>query len=137
MKKRNKFMPLMILLSIMTLSCSSQEIKRIDIKYVDIEIETPFQIKCDNFDSFFQNEIDSVSLNDNKSISEFINALEKLNKADLSKYSMPDTRIKIKIVCYDKISELCIDRFVISKQDSIFILSESFKSLLKKYTVVK
>ena len=137
MKKRNSFLFLIMLFPLLSLSCSSQTIKRIDIKYVDIEIETPFQIKCDNFDNFFQNEIDSVSINDNNSISEFVSEIEKLNKADLSKYSMPDTRIKISIVYNGKISECCLDRFVLSSQNEVFVLSETFKALLKKYTVVK
>lgn len=135
MKKKNKFLFLMILLSLITLSCNSQEIKSIDIKYVDIEIETPFRIKCDNFDIFFQNEIDSISINDNLFITEFIEELEKLDKADLTKYSLPDTRINISIVYHDKISKLCLDKFVLSSQSDLFVISENFKTLLNKYNI--
>lgn len=112
-------------------------IKRIDIKFVDIEIETPYRITCDNFESFFQDEIDSVSISDDKNISEFISEIGKLNKADLSKYSLPDTRIKISIIYNDSISEMCLDRFVLSNQKDLYVLSETFEKLLREYTVIK
>lgn len=137
MMKQNKLLLVMLLFPLFSLNCSSQNIKRIDIKFVEIEIETPYQIRCENFDDFFQSEIDSISINDDKIITEFKEEIGKLNKADLAKYSMPDTRIKISIIYQDSINELCLDRFILSNQIDVFVLSENFKILLKKYSVIK
>ncbi len=137
MMKQNNLLFVILLFPLFYLNCSSQNIKRIDIKFVEIGIETPYGIKCENFNGFFQNEIDSVSINDNKKIMEFIGEIEKLNKADLAKYSMPDTRIKISIIYEDSVNELCLDRFVLSNQRDVFVLSENFKTLLNKYIVIK
>jgi len=121
---------LVLLLTLFSLSCSSQKINRIDILYVDPEIETPFRIKCEEFEKFFIADLDSVSIHNNALIQKFSDELEKLSKADIAKYSLPDTRIKIKLIYEDKINELCADKFVITKQNDIYILSESLKAFI-------
>jgi hypothetical protein len=131
MSRKNKLILTQLVL-LNSFFCYSQEITKINIEFVNVDIETPFRIKCDNFNVYFQNEIDSVLINDNELILEFANEIKKLNKADLSKYSLPDTRIKIKLVYTDKISYLCIDRFVVEKDDGVYVLSESLRGLLKK-----
>ena len=129
MKKKNKIVVL-LLLTLISFGCNSEEIKRIDIIFVDPEIETPFRIKCEEFEKFFIDDLDSVSIQDDALIQQFLNELEKLSKADLTKYSLPDTRIKIKLIYEDKINELCADKFVITKQNDIYILSESLKAFI-------
>lgn len=131
MSRKNKLILTQLVL-LNSFFCYSQEITKINIEFVNVDIETPFRIKCDNFNVYFQNEIDSVLINDNELILEFANEIKKLNKADLSKYSLPDTRVKIKLVYTDKISYLCIDRFVVEKDDGVYVLSESLRGLLKK-----
>ena len=120
----------MLLFPLISLNCNSQEIKRLNIKYVDINIETPFSIKCDSFEEFFQDEIDSISIESREPITEFSRIIQGLEKADLSSYSQPDTRIKIEIFYNNKKSYICIDRFVISISDDIYILSESMLDFL-------
>lgn len=122
----------LLLFTLISFRCISEEIKRIDIIFVDPEIETPFRIKCEEFEKFFTNNLDSVSIQDDALIQQFLKELEKLSKADLAKYSLPDTRIKIKFIYEDKIIELCIDRFVITKQNDTYILSESLKAIINK-----
>jgi len=131
MKKKNKIVVL-LLLTLISFGCNSEEIKRIDIIFVDPEIETPFRIKCEEFEKFFIDDLDSVSIQDDALIQQFLNELEKLSKADLTKYSLPDTRIKIKLIYEDKINELCADKFVITKQNDTYILSESLKAIINK-----
>ena len=136
MKKRNEIV-LLLLLNLISFGCNSQDIKRIDFIFVDTEIETPFRIKCEEFEKFFKDDLDSVSIHDDGLIQKFSNELGKLRKADLTKYSLPDTRIKINLIYEDKILELCIDRFVITKQNETYILSESLKAIIKKTTTKK
>jgi hypothetical protein len=131
MKKINKIVVLLFL-TLMSFGCNSQDIKRIDVVFVNPEIETPFRIKCEEFEKFFAKELDSVSIHYDAPIQQFLSELAKLSKADLAKYSLPDTRIKIKLIYEDKTNELCMDRFVISKQNDLYILSESLKTFIYK-----
>ncbi len=130
MKKKNKI--IVALLILCSFSCRSQEIKRIDILFVDSEIETPFRIDCDSFERYFKNEIDSISVQDYKSISDLTNELNNLNIADKSKYSLPDTRLKLILISNSTKIEICIDRFVVSKQGSQFLYSDTLKKLIAK-----
>ena len=63
MKKRNEIV-LLLLLNLISFGCNSQDIKRIDFIFVDTEIETPFRIKCEEFEKFFKDDLDSVSIHD-------------------------------------------------------------------------
>lgn len=131
MKAKNKFI-LMLLFPLICLNCESQEIKRLNIKFVDVNIETPFQIKCESFEDFFQDEIDSISIKNSEQITEFSKIVKELELADLSKYSFPDTRIKIEIFYNKKKSYICMDCFVISFSDELYVLSESMLEFLER-----
>lgn len=127
---KNKIFVFLLILN--SFGCSSQEIKRIDILFVDPEIETPFRIQCNKFEEFFKDDIDSISIKDDSLIKQFASELDRLEKADSTKFSLPDTRMKIKIIYQKESQELCIDRFVVSKNDDLFIYSESLKLLINK-----
>ena len=131
MKTKSKFI-LMLLIPLICLNCESQEIKKINIQFVDVSIETPFQIKCENFEGFFQDEIDSISIENSERITEFSKIVKGLQLADLSKYLLPDTRIKIEVFYNNKKSYMCIDRFVISFSDELYVLSKPMIEFLER-----
>ncbi len=129
MKKKSKI--LMLFLTLVSFACKSQEIKRIDILFVDSEIETPFSIKCDEFEKFFGAEIDSISIQDTKLIENFSKELNKLIIADKARYALPDTRIKLKLNYNNHtMLSICIDRFVVSKNEELFLYSDALKKLI-------
>jgi hypothetical protein len=128
MKKKNSL--LFILAMIIPLSCNSQDIKRIDILFVDSEIETPFRISCDKFKIFFRDDIDSISIQDPELIEKFSNELNNLIIADKAKYSLSDTRTKLKLIYNHNLLEICIDSFVVSKDGELFLLSDTLKRLI-------
>lgn len=122
MSIKNNF--ILILLFLITLSCKSQEqqIERVDIKFVNINTETPFQITSKTYESFFKDEVDSISIQDYKQLEEFRKIIKSLDKADSSKYSSPDVRIIIRIFYNDKRTiYMYMDRFVVSRLDKIYI----------------
>jgi hypothetical protein len=136
MKKKSKI--LMVLLILISFACKSQEIKRIDILYVDNGIETPFRIKCDKFEEFFGARIDSISVQDPKLIEKLSNELNNLVHADKSKYALPDTRIKLSISFNNQTNlSICIDRIVVSKSGELFLYSDSLRETINDIVCIR
>lgn len=131
MKTKNKFI-LIALFPVICLNCKSQEIRRIDVKCVDIRIETPFGIICEKFEDFFQEDIDTISIEDQGRITVFSRIIKELKEADQSKYSSPDTRIKIEIIHKDKKTIMCIDHLVISISDNLYLTSDAMLEFIEE-----
>lgn len=128
------------LFSFICISCKSQEvqtIKEIVIKSVDIRIETPFGITCDKFESFFQGDIDTISIEDQKVISVFSKIINELKVADPSKYSLPDTRVKIDVIYNDKKTIICIDHLVLSISDNMYLTSDTMLEFIEESVMNK
>jgi len=122
MNIKSNFM--LILLFLIPLSCKSQEqkIENINIKYVNTNIETPFQITSKTYDSFFKDEVDSISIQDYKQLEEFQKIIESLKSADSSKYSSPDIRIIIRVFYNDKKTiYIYMDQFVVSRLGKLYM----------------
>lgn len=131
MKTKNKFL-LIALFPVICLNCKSQEIQRIDVKCVDIRIETPFGITCEKFEDFFQEDIDTISIEDQGRITVFSRIIKELKEADQSKYSSPDTRVKIEIIHKDKKTIMCIDHLVISISDNLYLTSDAMLEFIEE-----
>jgi len=130
MKMRIKI--LVILLSIISFNCNSQTIEFIKIYFVDLNLETPFRIQCERFNQFFHSEIDSVCINNSHLIKNIMLELNNLPIASDSVYSLPDTRIKIKIIYSNRVSDIiCLDKFTVYKNGKLFILSKKLIDLIK------
>ena len=129
MKTKSRYI-LIILLSLICLNCQSQEIKSIKIKFVDLDIDTPFSITCENFENFFQEGIEHVLIEDKEIIIGFQRVLEGLeeNKRSIG----PDTRIKIEIAYEDKTSSICIDRFDLYTSEGTSFPSRPMLRFLKE-----
>jgi len=128
MKKKNNL--LFVLIMIISLSCNAQKIERIDILFVDSDIETPFRISCDKFEEYFGEDIDSISIEDPVLIEKFSNEINNLVIADKEKYSLPDTRKKLKLIYNHNLLEICLDNFVVSKGGKLFLYSDTLKGLI-------
>lgn len=115
---------------IISLSCNAQKIERIDILFVDSDIETPFRISCDKFEEYFGEDIDSISIEDPVLIEKFSNEINNLVIADKEKYSLPDTRKKLKLIYNHNLLEICLDNFVVSKGGKLFLYSDTLKGLI-------
>ena len=85
----------------------------------DIEVETSFNIQCNDFLNTFS-DIDSYSINNRIEIDEFINELKRTNLADKNSAAI-DTRYIVKIQYKNGSNEiLCGDRFNIQFRNKIY-----------------
>ena len=73
---------------------NSSEIKQIEIRYVDFDIETPIRIDCQIF-NYFGKDIKLKKIEDAKTISKILNFLENANENE-TKVGI-DVRFKMKI----------------------------------------
>lgn len=114
------------------------QFSKIEIVYVDFDIETPIPIHCNVFEEIFADEIKRISIQDKKTLKRFQKELTSLKRDDNSKWL--DTRIKIKIYDYNNeiIEEYCIGQFFLTNASGLnyFIFSDSFKGLLKELNVI-
>lgn len=117
-------------------SCKSQSIKEIKVYRVDLDIDTPFCIKCGDFNKFFNTDIDSVVITNSIDIDRFANEINKLKVANDSIYSLPNTRYKMVLKHLDgTIEVICGDNFTVYHRNKLLIVS---KSLINRvYTIHK
>lgn len=129
---KNKFI-LIVLFTVGCMGCQAQEIQRIDIKSVDITIETPFGITCEKFEEFFKDEIDTISIRDKERIMAFSRVIEELKEIDPSEYSLkPDTRIKMEIIYENNKTIICMSHLVISISDKLYFTSDSMLEFIEQ-----
>ena len=141
--KMKKKLSLFIAFSVCFFSCSNVNpqkennqcvLTKLEIFYVDFEIETAFRVECNRFLDAFP-DANRMFVTDKKTLKEFEFELKSLKLAS-SDIPFPDTRIKIKVYKKEKIEEYCIGRFSITNGKELFVLSNSLKELLKRLNVI-
>lgn len=91
------------------------------IKFVDMNIETPMNIRCDDFEKYFP-EIQTKVVNDSVKINQIFNTLKYLKIAGKEYYQHVDTRMKLEIKYNnDSIETICMDRFIVNRNNQLFI----------------
>lgn len=100
------------------------------IKFVDMDIETPMDVRCNDFEKYFP-DIQTKVLNDSIKILQIINTLNHLIIAGNDYYQHFDTRMKLEIKYNnDSIETICMDRFILNRNNKLFINSDTLKILL-------
>jgi hypothetical protein len=139
MKKQLYVISILIIIFI-CYSCSRKEhnpnIKKVEIHYVFLYNATFTNVDCNKFYDYFSGSMDSLTITDKKTLSEFEKELNGLKLAD-SKSKSPDVRIKMKVSYENHIEELCLDAFVIERDGKLYIFSDKFKKLLYKAGAIK
>ncbi|MCJ8167591.1 hypothetical protein MKJ04_22300, partial [Pontibacter sp. E15-1] len=69
------------------------KLRKIKISYVDVNITTPFRINCRNFDESFGNQIQKVTVVDQKDLNKISRKIDKLKLSQNTAH--PDVRIKL------------------------------------------
>lgn len=86
------------------------KINKITFHYVDLEIETPFQVSCNNFETLFSGTYKTSDISNKSKLEEFGNYLSHCDVLDTAKAI--DTRVKVLITYANKkMSILCMDKF--------------------------
>jgi len=110
----------LILIFVIFFSCKMKKVARIEVYKVDFDIETFIKVDCENFNKYFNSQIDTVIVSDKKNIAHFSNLLQGLTP-DSSNYT-PDVRAKIVIVYDDASTEtLCLSKLGVLLNNESFL----------------
>ena len=102
------------------------------IEFVDLNIETPMDIKCEDFEKYFPN-IQTKVVNDSIKLNQILNTLNHLKIAGNEYYKHVDTRIKIEIKYNnDSIETIYMDKFIVNRTNQLLTNTDSLKYLLTK-----
>jgi hypothetical protein len=108
----------------------SKNIKQIQIRYVDFDIETPIRIECSNF-NYFNDAIKIKKIKDVKKVSELLNFLKTAVKN--KRNNGLDTRFKLRLEYNSgKIEEICGNEAFIEIANEQFLVSKEFSKYLNK-----
>lgn len=85
-------------------------IEKIVIHYVDLQIETPFDVTCENFDNFFSSSYKAKIISNKNQLRKFADYLAHCDVLDGAKNV--DVRVKAVITYFDgKTTVLCMNKF--------------------------
>jgi hypothetical protein len=132
--KRNKAQILiMVTLSLMFMidSCNSQEMIKIKMRYVSLDILTPIEIDCNSFDTLFNNQISTIEIINKEDIDAIQREVKNL-KIDTTNY-LPDVRVKLEVIYPDSIKVYCLSNFGLSVDGKGYILSDTLLNVLRQY----
>jgi len=102
------------------------------VKFVDMDIETAMDVRCEDFEKSFT-DIQTKVVNDSMKINKIFNTLKHLKIAGNKYYQHVDTRMKIEIKFNnDSIETICMDRFIVNRNNQILINTDSLKYLLTR-----
>lgn len=119
-------------IAIFLVSCNSNGVKRIEIKYVNFNVQTIAHINCSEFDEKFKPTKKYISISNPSQIKNFITEFENLQEVEFQKDLEPDTRLKLTLFYNDEKMEVCMDQFTILKDGKIYKFTDSFKSILNE-----
>lgn len=122
-----------LLLSLLTIfSCEKAKeisIEKIEVKAVNLDIDTSSDVNCNAFELTFKNTINTFSINSSSLLNELETLLNHCEKSDDN--SNMDVRRKIIVFYKDKsIDTLCVDRFNISINNQLVKKNSQLLDLL-------
>lgn len=123
----------LIFMLFLTISCSSQnQYEGIAIiKYVDLDIMTPIDVSCDDFENLFGKQIESIIITNQKDFDFLLNNISGLSKDENTKSA--DIRIKVEIKANSTTNYvICLDRFHIIKNGNYYKMSPALMRFINK-----
>lgn len=122
-----KFSILFSLFTAFSLHCFSQEITKIEVLSVPMDLETPSPVSCTNFDSSFRKgAINTISITNLGRIRNLMLILNNLPSTVPGTYPIPDSRVKVNIYSGKILaSEICIGQFTVLKNNEVFLYSDA------------
>jgi hypothetical protein len=115
------------------INSSTIDISKIEISYVELNIETPFDVRCCDFEGFFHDEIKTATTTDSLTIDNIITALNTLQDGPDRSTPHIDTRMKIQLYSNDTLQEvICMEQYVVLRKNKLYLCSDELKNILNK-----
>jgi hypothetical protein len=112
-------------------ACKAQNCSNIKLTYVDLDIMTPIDVNCNDFETLFKSQIKTVIIINKTDIDSINFAFNKL-EVDTSNY-IPDVRVKLEINSSNKSKIYCLSKMGIYCNNISYILPDRLINKLKKY----
>ena len=107
-------------------------IKEIEIEYVEIEIETPINVSCSNYETYFGDQIKVKRILDRRHINKLCRALNEFISSAKRYPDPPDVRIKIiEIYNNNKKEVFCVGRLISSFRNVNYINNNFISHILR------
>lgn len=125
-----------IVFNLISLSCSNtKRIQKIELSHVDLDIFTSIVVKCDLYEDYFGADVNSISLNTQKS-EVLYKELESFVKRAKTFNDVPDVRIKAKLFfTNDQDEEVCIGDNLILYKGNVYIVDDEFRYFIKNFII--
>jgi len=122
----SNFFVVMILTFFLLSTNDSIELKKVKINFVNKDIETPYNVSCSNFESFFgNNEFKEKVILNHDELNKVMNFINNVKK-DSSLKKEIDVRAKIYLYYSNgKQTTICIDKFDNAVLDNKYVVSKS------------
>ena len=105
----------------------SRILKEIKIEYVDIAIETPMNVPCGEFETYFESQIKTKEILDTREINKISRIVNKFLPSAKKYSDPPDVRVKIIFIQKDGTKQtLCAGRLISSYKGINFINTKKF-----------
>ncbi len=134
MKNRNNYTKFswLFLLLLVSYNCTFQNktMNTATIKYVSLNIMTPIDVSCENFEKAFGKQVIIMNITDQKDVDYLLNSIKKLSLDDDIKSA--NIRIKIEIN-HDKTTDIiCLGRFHIVHNGSFYKMNPKLMKFIKR-----
>jgi hypothetical protein len=107
-------------------SITDNHVVKITLEYIDFDIETPFDIKCKDFEKSFP-QFQTEVIEDTFRINQILKSLSILKIAGKEYYQHVDTRMKLELkYSNDSVETICMDRFIVNRNNQVLQNSDSF-----------
>jgi hypothetical protein len=100
------------------------------MSYVNLDILTPIDVNCDNFEVLFHSKIKTCVITKKETIDSIVFALKTL-KIDTTN-TVPDVRVKITIDSLKNTNVYCLSKMGVIHENISYIPSDTLIEIIKK-----
>ena len=108
--------------------------KNIKIDYVDLYVMTPVNVTLENFYSYFDTSVKSITISDVQTVNKTIDELNKFFNSSEKAKLLPDTRLVITLYAGDKTQVITVGTTLLNVNNQSYIANDSIRQYFGKLT---